>query len=89
MAVLFKGRIVVCRQHFAVGVYVDACAFGLLEEFFHILQVMAADQNSRIAAHADISDVGILGAQVCIARGEPLAGPGAGALPAGFPAQRR
>lgn len=35
------------REHFAVGIDVDALAFGLLEEGFHILQVVTGDDDER------------------------------------------
>lgn len=35
------------REHFAVGVDIDALAFRLLEEGFHILQVVAGDDDER------------------------------------------
>jgi len=41
MAVFFEGWVVVGRQHFAVGVHIHAGTLGLLEEFFHVLEIMA------------------------------------------------
>ena len=54
MVVFFKGGIRVGRQHLAVGINVDARTICLLEQFFHILQIMAGDKNPRFCAHADI-----------------------------------
>ena len=52
--VFFKGGIIVCRKHFAVGIYVHPGAFGLFEKILHIPKVMAADENARIVPNADI-----------------------------------
>jgi len=59
--VLLEGGVVVRGQHFAVGVHVHAGALGLLEEFFHILQVVAGDQDAGVVPHAEIhfADLGI------------------------------
>ena len=35
-------------------IYIDPCSFGLGEQFFHVFQIMSADQNGRIVAHADV-----------------------------------
>ena len=42
----FRPGIAVGRQHFAVGIDVDAFALGLLEEFLQHRQVMAGDQDA-------------------------------------------
>ena len=49
------------RQHFAVGIDVHAGSGRLFEQFFKILQIMSADENTRIFAHPDIDfgDFGI------------------------------
>ncbi|MNY61873.1 hypothetical protein D3C86_1986110 [compost metagenome] len=39
-------RIAVCRQHFAVGVDVNACSFGLQQQIVEVFQVVAGDQNT-------------------------------------------
>ncbi len=54
MAVLLERRVVIGRQHFAVRVDIHAGSLRLLEEFFHVAEVMAADQDARIAANADV-----------------------------------
>lgn len=43
------------RKHFAVGIDVYPCSFGLFQQFFEILQVMAADKDTRIVAHTEIN----------------------------------
>ena len=54
MLVLLELRIVVGRKHLAMGIDVDARAFGLDEEIFDILQVVTGDEDARIAACADV-----------------------------------
>ena len=54
MRVLFQLRIVVSRKHFAVRINVDAHPFRLLQQVFEVVQVVAADQNPRIAPDAQI-----------------------------------
>ena len=54
VAVLLQLRIVVCRQHLAVGVHVDACVLGLFEEIGNIMEIVAADEYTRTLAHADV-----------------------------------
>ena len=54
MLVLLELRIVVGRKHLAMGIDIDARAFGLDEEIFDILQVVTGDEDARIAACADV-----------------------------------
>lgn len=35
-----------CRKHFTVSIYVHATVFGLFQQFFQIMQVMSAYQNT-------------------------------------------
>ncbi|MBA7558248.1 hypothetical protein ES705_51044 [subsurface metagenome] len=37
-----------------MSVYINSTSFGLFQEFFHILQVMAADENCRITSDSNI-----------------------------------
>ena len=53
MRIFFERRIIMRRQHFAVRIDINARPGGLFQQFFHIFQVVAADQNARIFAHAD------------------------------------
>ena len=39
-------RVAVCGQHFAVGIDVNAGAFGLLQQVVEIFQVVAGDENT-------------------------------------------
>ena len=39
-------RVAVCGQHFAVGIDVNARAFGLLQQVIEVFQVMAGDQDA-------------------------------------------
>ena len=39
-------RVAVRRQHFAVGINVDASAFSLLQQVVEIFQVMTGDQDT-------------------------------------------
>ena len=67
MAVLFECRIIVGRKHLAVGIDIHSGPFGLLEKFLHILEVMPADQDPRIAPDPDIhlGDLGMaIGARI-------------------------
>ena len=43
------------RKHFTVGIDVYPCSLGLFQQFFKILQVMAADKDTRIVAHTEIN----------------------------------
>ncbi|EKD37910.1 MAG: hypothetical protein ACD_75C00940G0002 [uncultured bacterium] len=52
--IFFESRIIIGRQHFAVGIDIDARTLRLLEQVFHIFQIMAADKYARVLAHADI-----------------------------------
>jgi len=45
--VLFELRIGVRREHFAVGVDVDALAVRLLEQELEVAEVMAGDDDER------------------------------------------
>ncbi|MNR14542.1 hypothetical protein D3C85_1310240 [compost metagenome] len=54
MAVLLESRIIVGRQHLAVCVHIHSGAFRLLQQRFHILQVMPADQNTRTGSYTDV-----------------------------------
>ncbi len=54
VAVLLQLRIVVCRKHLAVGVYVDACSLGLFEEVGNIMEIVTADEDTRALAHTDV-----------------------------------
>ena len=58
-SIFLEGRVVVGRQHLAVGVDIDAGALGLLEQFLHVLEVVAADEDAGIGPHADV-DLGDL-----------------------------
>ena len=59
--VFLQLRIVMCGKHFAVGIYIYSCTFGLFQQFFEVFQVVSADKNTRIVADADIyfGDFGI------------------------------
>lgn len=57
--VLLEGRVVVCRQHLAVGVHVNASFAGLFEQLLKVRQIVPADKNRRIPSHADV-DLGQL-----------------------------
>ncbi len=59
VVVFLEGRVVVGRQHLAVGVDIDAGALGLLQQFLQVLQVVAADEDAGVGAHADV-DLGDL-----------------------------
>ena len=43
MFIFFERRIVVCRQHFGVGVNIDAGVHGLLEQHLEVAQIMTGD----------------------------------------------
>ena len=42
------------RQHFRMGVYIHAGAFGLIQQHFQVFQVMAGNQDARILPYADV-----------------------------------
>ena len=42
------------RQHFAVGIDIDAGSLGLFQQLLQIGQVVAGNQDRRIAAHAEV-----------------------------------
>ena len=46
------------RQHLAVGVDVDPLAFGLLEQLFQHLQVVAGDQDALAGPGAEVDGGG-------------------------------
>ena len=54
VAVFLQAGIAVGRQHLAVGVDVDPLAFGLLEELFQHLQVVAGDQDGLAGLGAEL-----------------------------------
>ena len=54
VGILLESRIIVSRKHFAMCVHVDSCTFGLLQQFFHIFQVVAAYQDTRTLPYSDI-----------------------------------
>ena len=54
MAVFLKLRIAMTRQHFPVGVNIDAFALGLLEQQFQIFQVVARNENCFPGLRAEI-----------------------------------
>ena len=49
--VFFKLRIAVGRQHFTVGVDVDAFTLGLLQQQFQIVEIVAGDDDERPLLH--------------------------------------
>ena len=48
MAVFLESRVVIGRKHFPVRIDIDARTFGLLQQLFHILKVMAAYQYTGL-----------------------------------------
>jgi hypothetical protein len=54
VGVLLQAGVAVGRQHFAVGIDVDALAFGLLEQLLEHLQVVAGNQDALAGAGAEI-----------------------------------
>ena len=54
VVVLFEIWIIVGRQHLAVRVHIDAGSPGLLQQLLKVGQIVAGDQDGRIAAHADV-----------------------------------
>ena len=52
--VLLELRIVVRRQHLAVGVDIDARALRLLQQHLEVLEVVAGNQDARVLAHAEV-----------------------------------
>ena len=54
MLVLLESRIIVCRKHFAVRIYIHSRSLSLFQQVFDVIQVVSADQNTRILAHPDI-----------------------------------
>ena len=51
LGVLLELRIAVGRQHFAVGVDVDALALGLLQKQLQVVQIMAGDDDEGAFFH--------------------------------------
>ncbi len=43
-----------CRKHFTVSIYVHAAILGLFQQFFQIMQVMSAYQNTGSGTSSDI-----------------------------------
>lgn len=43
-----------CRQHFGVGVNIDAGVHGLLEQHLEVAQIMTGDENTRAGADTEI-----------------------------------
>ena len=54
MIIFLESRIIIGRQHFAVGININTSACGLLEEFFHVFEIMAGDQNTGVVAHTNV-----------------------------------
>ncbi len=54
VTVFLECGIIVCREHLAVGINVHAGTFGLFQQFFHVLQVVSADEDTRVVAHAQV-----------------------------------
>ena len=54
VAVLFQFRIIMRRQHLAVRVDVDARVLALFEQLLDVVEVVAADEDARTVAHADV-----------------------------------
>ncbi|MPM85770.1 hypothetical protein SDC9_132851 [bioreactor metagenome] len=61
VVVFFESRVIMGRQHLAVGIHIHAGAFGLLQKLLQISQVVAGNQNRGIFSHAniDFGDFGI------------------------------
>ena len=54
VGVLFKFGIVVCREHLAVGIDVDARVLALLQQLLDVVQIVSADEDTRTVAHSDV-----------------------------------
>src|SRR5574344_3161332 len=54
MTEFLECRMEVGREHLAVSIYVYACTFGLTEQVLDVVQIVTADEDSRVLAHADI-----------------------------------
>ena len=54
MFIFLQLRVVVCGEHFTVGVYVYSGALGLFQQFFDIFQIVSANENSRIVTYTDV-----------------------------------
>src|SRR3712207_3095408 len=54
MAILFQLRIIVGRQHFAMGINIYSGTFGLYEQVLYILKIMARNEYAGVLAHADV-----------------------------------
>ena len=61
VAVLFKRRIIMRRQHLRMGIDIHSGSLGLLQQHLQISQIVTGDQNCRIFpdADADFGDLGI------------------------------
>ncbi|MPN34763.1 hypothetical protein SDC9_182257 [bioreactor metagenome] len=59
--IFLESRVIMGRQHLAVGIHIHAGAFGLLQKLLQISQVVAGNQNRGIFSHAniDFGDFGI------------------------------
>ena len=68
MLVFLECRIVVGRQHFAMCIDIDPGPFGLGKQFFHVFQIVSADQDGRIVAYADV-DAGYFRVAVAVGVG--------------------
>ena len=56
VGILFKGRVVVGRQHFRVGVHVNPSTLGLFQQHLQIPQIVAGDQNAGpLVAHPNLT----------------------------------
>ena len=54
MGVFLQARIAVGGQHLAVGVDVDACSGGLLQQLVQILKIVAGHHNKRPLFHVNV-----------------------------------
>ena len=52
MGVLFQLGITVSREHFTVGINIDALVLGLLQELFQIKEIMSGNDNKRPFLHS-------------------------------------
>ena len=54
VSVFLECRIIMSRQHLAVRVDIHTRTLGLAQQFLQIVQIMSADQDTRILAHSDV-----------------------------------
>ena len=54
VVVFFESRVIMGRQHLAVGIHIHASTFGLLQKLLQIGQVVTGNQDRRIFSDADI-----------------------------------